>query len=58
MITDALDFQLVCHVVNYGWKFGLVQASLELLTFIISVAAFIILKYSYFVRYGRTGRIF
>ncbi|TVY27370.1 hypothetical protein LHYA1_G002975 [Lachnellula hyalina] len=58
VITDALDFQLVCHVVNYGWKFGLVQASLELLTFIISVAAFIILKYSYFVRYGRTGRIF
>ncbi|TVY42844.1 hypothetical protein LSUB1_G003755 [Lachnellula subtilissima] len=56
--TDALDFQLVCHVVNYGWKFGLVQASLELLTFIISVTAFIILKYSYFVRYGRTGRIF
>ncbi|TVY48585.1 hypothetical protein LOCC1_G002651 [Lachnellula occidentalis] len=58
VVTDALDFQLVCHVVNYGWKFGLVQASLELLTFIISVAAFIILKYSYFVRYGRTGRIF
>jgi len=58
VITDALDLQLVCHVVNYGWKFGLVQASLELLTFIISVAAFIILKYSYFVRYGRTGSIF
>jgi hypothetical protein len=56
--TDALDFQLVCHVVDYGWKFGLVQASLELLTFIVSVTAFIILKYSFFVRYGRVGKIF
>ena len=56
--SDALDFNLVCHVVSYGWKLGLVQASLELLTFIISVTAFLWLKYSYFARYGRVGKLF
>jgi len=58
IFSDALDFGTVCGVVSYGWKFGLVQASLELLTFIISCTAFVILKYSYFVRYGRFGKIF
>lgn len=56
--SDALDFSLVCNVVNYGWKFGLVQASFELLTFFVSVTAFILLKYSYFVRYGAIGKVF
>jgi len=58
IVSDALDFNLVCHVVSFGWKFGLVQASLELLTFIISVTAFILLKYSYFARYGALGEVF
>jgi hypothetical protein len=56
--SNALDFPLVCNVVNYGWKFGLVQASLELLTFFVSVTAFTLLKYSYFVRYGAIGKVF
>ncbi|CAG8979427.1 hypothetical protein HYALB_00013435 [Hymenoscyphus albidus] len=56
--SPPLDFEVTCHVVEYGWKFGLVQASLELLTFIVSVAVFCILKYSYFARYGRFGKIF
>jgi hypothetical protein len=58
IVSDVLDFGLVCHVVSYGWKFGLVQASLELLTFIISIVAFVILKYAYFARYGSFGKIF
>lgn len=58
IVSDAIDFNLVCNVVNYGWKFGLVQASLELLTFLISIMAFILLKYSYFARYGRLGKVF
>jgi len=58
IVSEVLDFGLVCHVVSYGWKFGLVQASLELLTFIISIAAFVILKYAYFARYGSFGKIF
>jgi len=58
IFSDALDFGAVCSIVSYGWKFGLVQASLELLTFIVSCTAFVILKYSYFVRYGRFGKIF
>ena len=58
IVSDALDFNLVCKVVSFGWKFGLVQASLELLTFIISVAAFVLLKYAYFVRYGAIGKVF
>jgi hypothetical protein len=58
IVSDALDFNLVCHVVSYGWKFGLVQASLELLTFIISIIAFILLKYAYFARYGSFGKVF
>jgi hypothetical protein len=58
VVSKDLDFGLVCNVVSYGWKFGLVQASLELLTFIISVIAFVLLKYSYFARYGRLGRVF
>lgn len=32
IISETLDFQVVCNVVSYGWDFGLVQASLELLT--------------------------
>ncbi len=58
IVSDALDFNLICNVVSFGWKFGLVQASLELLTFIISVTAFILLKYAYFVRYGAMGKFF
>jgi len=58
IISDALDFNLICHVVGYGWKLGLVQASLELLTFLISVTAFVLLKYSNFVRYGVVGKLF
>jgi hypothetical protein len=58
IVSDVIDFQVVCHVVSYGWKFGLVQASLELLTFIVSVTAFVLLKYSYFARYGRMGKVF
>jgi len=58
IVSDALDFNLVCHVVSFGWKFGLVQASLELLTFIISVTSFTLLKYAYFVRYGAFGKLF
>ncbi|KAE8441839.1 hypothetical protein EG329_004240 [Mollisiaceae sp. DMI_Dod_QoI] len=58
IFSDALDFGTVCDVVSYGWKFGLVQASLELLTFIVSCLAFVILKYSYFSRYGTMGKIF
>jgi len=58
IVSDALDFNLVCHVVSFGWKFGLVQASLELLTFIISVTSFTLLKYAYFVRYGALGKLF
>ncbi|RDL42059.1 uncharacterized protein BP5553_02038 [Venustampulla echinocandica] len=56
--SSALDFKLICEVVDYGWKFGLVQASLELLTFIVSIAAFCILKYSLFARFGAVGKIF
>lgn len=56
--SPALDFKVICHVVDYGWKFGLVQASLELLTFLVSIVAFILLKYSYFARYGVVGKIF
>ncbi|KAG9233880.1 hypothetical protein BJ875DRAFT_31190 [Amylocarpus encephaloides] len=56
--SPALDFEVICHVVDYGWKFGLVQASLELLTFIVSITAFLLLKYSYFARYGAVGKIF
>jgi len=58
VVSKDLDFGLVCHVVSYGWKFGLVQASLELLTFIVSCTAFVLLKYSYFTRYGRLGKVF
>ncbi|KAN0117562.1 hypothetical protein V8E51_003539 [Hyaloscypha variabilis] len=58
IVSGVLDFNLVCNVVGFGWKFGLVQASLELLTFIISIVAFILLKYAYFARYGRFGKIF
>lgn len=58
IFSDALDFGAVCDVVSYGWKFGLVQASLELLTFLVSCTAFIIMKYSYFARYGHVGKIF
>jgi len=58
IVSDALDFNLVCHVVSFGWKFGLVQASLELLTFIISITAFTLLKYAYFARYGAFGKVF
>jgi len=53
IVSEVLDFNLICNVVSYGWKFGLVQASLELLTFLISITAFILLKYSNFARYGR-----
>jgi hypothetical protein len=58
IVSDAIDFNLICNVVSYSWKFGLVQASLELLTFLISITAFALLKYSYLVRYGRLGKIF
>jgi len=51
-VSDVLDFNMVCHVVAYGWKFGLVQASLELLTFIIGIVAFVVLKFSNFTRFG------
>ncbi|KUJ20309.1 uncharacterized protein LY89DRAFT_730359 [Mollisia scopiformis] len=58
VFSDALDFGTVCGVVSYGWKFGLVQASLELLTFVVSCTAFVLTKYAYFARYGRMGKIF
>lgn len=58
VVSDALDFKLICNVVAYGWRFGLVQAALELLTFVVSVAAFLILKYSFFAKYGYVGRVF
>jgi hypothetical protein len=53
IVSDVIDFNLICNVVSYGWKLGLAQAALELLTFFISVTAFILLKYSNFARYGR-----
>ena len=56
--SDAIDFKPICNVVSYGWKFGLVQASLELLTFLISIIAFVLLKYYYFAQYGRVGKVF
>lgn len=56
--SDALDFNATCHIVGYAWKFGLVQAAFELLTFIISVSMFVLIKYVYFARYGRIGKIF
>jgi hypothetical protein len=56
--SNALDFNTTCHVVGYAWKFGLVQAALELLTFIISISMFVWIKYVYFARYGRVGKIF
>ncbi|CZR60852.1 uncharacterized protein PAC_10748 [Phialocephala subalpina] len=58
VFSEDLDFGTVCYVVSYGWKFGLVQASLELLTFVVSCTAFILVKYSYFSRYGRLGKVF
>jgi len=50
--NDVLDFNMICHVVDYGWKFGLVQASLELLTFLIGITTFVLLKFSNFSRFG------
>ncbi|TAQ90551.1 hypothetical protein B7494_g1105 [Chlorociboria aeruginascens] len=46
--SEVLNFNLICHVVNYGWTLGLVQAALDLLTFLMSIVAWIILKWSYF----------
>lgn len=58
IVSDVIDFNLVCQVVSYGWRLGLVQASLELLTFIISIVAWILLKYSNFVHFGVFGKVF
>lgn len=58
IFSEDLNFGTVCSVVSYGWKFGLVQASLELLTFVVSCTAFVLVKYSYFSRYGRLGKVF
>jgi len=56
--TSAMDFGQVCNVIAYSWRFGLLQASLELLTFLISVMVYIFIKYSNFARYGRFGKYF
>lgn len=58
IISDVLDFGMVCQVVSYSWKLGLVQASLELLTFIVGVTAFVLLKFSNFARFGSFSRLF
>jgi hypothetical protein len=56
IVSEALDFNLICNVVGYGWKLGLLQASLELFTFVVSVAAWFIIKYANFARYGYFGK--
>ncbi|KAI1006701.1 hypothetical protein K3495_g1516 [Podosphaera aphanis] len=56
LTSDALDFHSICQNVSVGWKFGLLQASLDLLTLVTSISAFLLLKYGNFVRYGRIGK--
>ncbi|KAM3077739.1 hypothetical protein ACMFMG_007062 [Clarireedia jacksonii] len=53
--SDALDFNLICNIINQGWKLGIVQASFELLTFLVSIMVWIWLRWTFFSRYGFFG---
>jgi len=54
--SDVLDFNLICGVIGHAWKLGLLQASLDLLTFVISLTAFLYVRWIYSARYGFFGK--
>ncbi|RKF58428.1 hypothetical protein GcM3_182016 [Golovinomyces cichoracearum] len=56
--SNVINFHNMCNIINLSWIFGLIQAGLELFTLGISIIAFILLKYKYFINYGRIGKIF
>ncbi|TQS36747.1 hypothetical protein Golomagni_02793 [Golovinomyces magnicellulatus] len=56
--SNVINFHNMCKIINLSWIFGLIQAGLELFTLGISIIAFILLKYKYFINYGRIGKIF
>jgi len=50
--NTALNFGEVCNVIAFSWRFGLVQAGLELLTFLICLTIFIVGRCVHLTPYG------
>jgi len=54
--SDVLDFNLICGTIGQAWKLGLLQASLDLLTFLVSITTFFYVRWIYSARYGFFGK--
>jgi hypothetical protein len=52
---SGFEYGKVCHVIELSWRFGLVQAALEMSVVVMTVMAIIVLQWIAFARYGRVG---
>ncbi|SZF04681.1 unnamed protein product [Blumeria hordei] len=56
-MNDTVKFHIICKVITFGWNLGIIQASLEMLTFVLSIVAFILYKYHCWYEYGHIGKV-